>query len=151
MFSIQEHRFPFLAKVGSWNRFALNSGGTLVEKACHFFDLMRHVVGGEPVLIFASGAQDLNHLDERYPATTYIHRDSGAEQIFSRNTFDDHSELIPDILDNAFVTVDFDNGVRAMLDLCMFAEASKHQEHLVATGTKGNYALVYPVPCGSRP
>ena len=108
-----------------------------MEKACHFFDLMRRVTGGEPVLIFASGGQDLNHLEERYPASTYIAKDSGAELIFDRNKFDDHSELIPDILDNAFVTVDFDNGVRAMLDLCMFAEASKHQEHLCATGSKG--------------
>ncbi len=28
----------------------------------------------------------------------------------------------PDILDNGYVIVDFDNGARSMLDLCMFAE-----------------------------
>ena len=40
MLAIREHRFPFLPKVGDWNRFARNTGGTLVEKCCHFFDLM---------------------------------------------------------------------------------------------------------------
>ena len=41
MLSIREHRFPFLVKVGDWNRFNRNTGGTMVEKCCHFFDLMR--------------------------------------------------------------------------------------------------------------
>ena len=41
MLSIREHRFPFLPKVGDWNRFSANTGGTMVEKCCHFFDLMR--------------------------------------------------------------------------------------------------------------
>ena len=35
MLSIREHRFPFLTKVGDWNRFNHNTGGTLVEKCCH--------------------------------------------------------------------------------------------------------------------
>jgi len=31
MLSIQEHRYPFLPKIGDWNRFSENPGGTLVE------------------------------------------------------------------------------------------------------------------------
>jgi predicted dehydrogenase len=108
--AIHEHRFPFLPKVGDWNRFNRNSGGTMVEKCCHFFDLMRCIVGAEPVRVFCSGAMDVNHVDERYGGET------------------------PDILDNSFTTVDFDNGVRAMLDLCMFAEGAEEQEQLVAIG-----------------
>jgi myo-inositol 2-dehydrogenase/D-chiro-inositol 1-dehydrogenase len=65
MLAIREHRFPFLPKVGNWNRFARNTGGTLVEKCCHFFDLMRFVVGGEAVRVYASAGQDVNHLGER--------------------------------------------------------------------------------------
>ena len=38
MVSIREHRFPFLQKVGDWNRFSIRTGGTLVEKCCHFFE-----------------------------------------------------------------------------------------------------------------
>ena len=47
MLSIREHRFPFLRKVGDWNRFTARTGGTLVEKCCHFFDLMRLIMQSE--------------------------------------------------------------------------------------------------------
>src|SRR5487761_2226022 len=60
MFAIREHRYPFLAKVGDWNRFSARTGGTLVEKCCHYFDLMRLVMqiehkGDEAVRVYASG------------------------------------------------------------------------------------------------
>ena len=113
MMTVREHRNPFLKKVGNWNRFNKNSGGTLVEKCCHFFDLMHLFFQSNPKKVFASGGQDVNHLDEHY--------DDGK----------------PDIIDNAFVIVDFENGKRAMLDLCMFAEGAKYQEELSLTGDKG--------------
>ncbi len=120
MLAIREHRFPFLPKVNDWNRFNRNTGGTLVEKCCHFFDLMTHVLQARPVRVLASGAQDVNHLDERYDGAT------------------------PDILDNAFVIVDYDNGARALLDLCMFAEGSEHQEELSAVGDRGKVEAFLP-------
>ncbi|MEN9539793.1 MAG: hypothetical protein RLZZ126_2028 [Pseudomonadota bacterium] len=122
MLSIREHRYPFLPKVGDWNRFARNTGGTLVEKCCHFFDLMRLVIGRDPVRVFASGGQAHNHLDERY------------------------AEGQPDILDNAFVVVDFGRGQRAMLDLCMFAEGSRYQEHISVVGPQGKLECFIPGP-----
>ncbi|MEM7443354.1 MAG: Gfo/Idh/MocA family oxidoreductase [Pseudomonadota bacterium] len=118
MLAIREHRFPFLDKVGAWNRFGALSGGTMVEKCCHFFDLMRLITKSEPIRLWGSGAQDVNHLDEAVDGN------------------------IPDVIDNAFVTVDFANGTRALLDLCMFAEASRDQEEIVATGDEGK------VECG---
>ncbi len=120
MLSIREHRFPFLVKVGDWNRFSANSGGTMVEKCCHFFDLMRHIVGAEPVRVFCSGAMDVNHRDERYDGKT------------------------PDILDNSFTTIDFANGVRAMLDLCMFADGAESQEEITATGDAARLDVFIP-------
>lgn len=91
MVAIREHRFPFLVKVcyirlnyiqlnvlvsfnkimlvmqvNNWNRFNVNTGGTLVEKCCHFFDLMRLFAGANPVHVMASGAIDVNHKDEIY-------------------------------------------------------------------------------------
>ena len=129
MLSIREHRFPFLPKVGDWNRFNRNTGGTLVEKCCHFFDLMTHVLVARPVQVMASGGQDVNHLDERYDGE------------------------VPDILDNAFVIVDYDDGSRALLDLCMFAEGSEHQEELSAVGDAGKVEAFLPqstVRLGSR-
>jgi myo-inositol 2-dehydrogenase/D-chiro-inositol 1-dehydrogenase len=120
MVAIREHRFPFLPKVDNWNRFNRNTGGTMVEKCCHFFDLMNLLAGAHPTRVMASGAQSVNHLDERYDA----------EQ--------------PDILDNAFVIVDYDNRVRASLDLCMFAEGSRNQEELSVVGDAGKVEAYLP-------
>ena len=122
MLTIREHRFPFLQKVGDWNRFNRNTGGTLVEKCCHFFDLMRVAMQDEPVRIMASGGQDVNHLHEVYGGTR------------------------SDIWDNAYVIVDFAKGSRAMLELCMFAEGSRFQEELVAVGPEGKIEAFVPGP-----
>ncbi len=120
MLSIREHRFPFLVKVGDWNRFNRNTGGTMVEKCCHFFDLMRVIVESEPVRVFCSGAAGVNHRDETY---------GGA---------------VPDIIDNSFTTIDFANGVRAMLDLCMFADGAENQEEIVAVGDQARLDCLIP-------
>ena len=120
MVFVREHRFPFLPKVGNWNRFNRNTGGTLVEKCCHFFDLMRLAAGADPVRVAASGGHDVNHLEEEY----------GGER--------------PDILDNAFVIVEFANGVRGCLDLCMFAEASRNEQELSAVGDAGKVEAFVP-------
>jgi len=120
MLSIREHRFPFLKKVGDWNRFNRNTGGTMVEKCCHFFDLMRLITGSEAVRVYCSGAMDVNHLDEAYAGER------------------------PDIIDNSFTTVDFANGVRAMLDLSMFAEGAENQEEITAVGDKARLDVFIP-------
>ena len=120
MLAIREHRFPFLPKVGDWNRFNRLTGGTLVEKCCHFFDLMNLIVRQRPLRVFASGGADVNHRDERYDGAT------------------------PDILDNAYAVVDFDGGARALLDLCMFAENSTHEMEIVATGDRGKAEAFVP-------
>ncbi len=53
MLAMREHRFPFLVKVGDRNRRAANTGGTIVEKCRHFFDLMRLILRAEPVRVSA--------------------------------------------------------------------------------------------------
>ena len=125
MLSIREHRFPFLPKVGDWNRFSRNTGGTMVEKCCHFFDLMRLITRSEATRVYCSGAMDVNHLDERYGGET------------------------PDIIDNSYTTVDFapkngEGGARAMLDLSMFAEGAEHQEEIAAVGDAGRLEVLIP-------
>lgn len=44
---------------------------------------------------------------------------------------------VPDIIDNAFVMVEYDNGSRAMLDLCMFAEGSANEQEISVVGDYG--------------
>jgi len=120
MVGIREHRFPFLEKIGDWNRFTANTGGTWVEKCCHFFDLMTQIAGEKPVRVMSSGSQVNNHLDEVYNGQT------------------------SDILDSGYVLVDYPNQVRAMLDLCMFADATKNQEELSVVGTTGKAEALIP-------
>lgn len=122
MLTVREHRFPFLPKIGDWNRFNAKTGGTLVEKCCHFFDLMRLILNDEPVRVMASAGQGVNHLEERY---------------------DDH---VPDIWDHGYVIIDFAKGARAMLELCMFAEGARYQEEITAIGPKAKIEALVPGP-----
>lgn len=119
MLTIREHRFPFLFKVGNWNRFNRYTGGTFVEKCCHFFDLMRCAIGAEPVRVMASAPPGVNHIAE---------------------------EGAPDILDAGYAIVEFTNGTRAMLELCMYAEGARYQEEISAVGPMGKIEALVPGP-----
>lgn len=112
--SILEHRIPFLDKVNQWNKFSKYSGGTLVEKCCHYFDLLNLFAQAKPVDVFASGGMAVNFLEFEY----------GDEK--------------SDILDNAFVIVTYENGVRARFDLCMFAPM--FYEEIILCGDEGRLA-----------
>ena len=118
--AIREHREPFYPKVGDWNRFSANTGGTLVEKCCHYFNLMDLILQERPRRVFASGGQRVNHLDESYDGQR------------------------PDILDSAYVVLEYPSGARAMLDLCMFAEGSLDNEHVVVVGDQGKLESLLP-------
>lgn len=109
--SMSEYRPPFLDKVGQWNKFNEFSGGTLVEKCCHYFDLINLLAQSEPSRVFASGGQAVNFLD--------FERDG------KRSDIDDHS----------FVTIDYRNGLRASFTLNMFCP--DFYEELVICGTEG--------------
>ena len=114
--NIVEHRLPFLDKVNQWNKFSRYSGGTLVEKCCHYFDLMNLFAQSRPVSVYASGSQAVNFVDFTY---------DGEES---------------DILDNAFVTVTYENGVRAGFNLCMFAPM--FCEELTLCGDQGRLKAI---------
>lgn len=109
--SILEHRIPFLDKVNQWNKFSKYSGGTLVEKCCHYFDLLNAFAQSKPDRVFASGSMALNFLEFEYDGEK------------------------SDILDNAFVTVLYENSIRASFNLCMFAPM--FYEELVLCGDEG--------------
>ncbi len=111
MINMMEHRMPFLDKVAQWNKFAKYSGGTLVEKCCHYFDLMNLFAQSKPVEVYASGGMDVNFTEFKY-----------------------NSEP-SDIVDNAMVTVLYENGVRASFQLCMFSPM--FYEELVLCGNEG--------------
>lgn len=106
-----EHRFPFLDKVRQWNKFNIYTGGALIEKCCHYFDLMNLFAGGRPEQVFALGSQAVN---------------------FHNFAYDNKKA---DGLDQAQVTVQYDNGVIGAFSLCMFVPGAR--EELVVCGEAG--------------
>ncbi len=94
--SIVEHRMAFLDKVGQWNKYERFSGGTLVEKCCHYFDLINLFAQSRPKRVFASGSMAVNFLEF------------------------DHEQGEADILDNATVVIEYENGIRGCFQLAMF-------------------------------
>ena len=81
---------------------------------------MTLIAKSRPVSVYASGSQDVNHLDEIY---------DGARS---------------DILDNAYVVVDFANGVRGMLDLSMFGEGSRNEQEICVVGSAAKIEAMMP-------
>jgi predicted dehydrogenase len=127
MCTIRENRYPFLHKIGAWNRDPNKTGDTLVEKCCHFFDLFRLITGKE-----------MSH--------------KGVRSLAQRGLlYEDEPNLYEKpIMDAAFVVMPFrencthgesiakqsQRAVMGCLELCMYAEGSRHQEEITVTGTK---------------
>jgi len=109
--AVSEYRPPFLDKVGQWNKFNANSGGTLVEKCCHYFDLINLMAQARPTRVYASGGRAVNFTDFEYEGRA------------------------SDIDDHAFVVIDYANGTRANFTLNMFCP--DFSEEMVVTGTEG--------------
>lgn len=109
--SMSEYRPPFLDKVRQWNKFNENTGGTLVEKCCHYFDLINLMAEAKPVRVFGVGGQAVNFLDFEYEGKK------------------------SDIADHGFVIIDYDKGVKASFTLNMFCP--ELYEEIIVTGPKG--------------
>ena len=80
------------------------TGGVMLEKNSHFFDLFNWFADSNPKLVMGIGANDVNK----------------------------ESPLI----DNCFVTVEYENNVKASLTMCLFCE-NGGQNGMEIVGTKG--------------
>jgi predicted dehydrogenase len=130
--TIRENRFPFLSKVSEWNKDPQKTGDTLVEKCCHFFDLFRLISGKEMKNCAALILRGL--LDHEYG-------------------YDKRKDNPTRIIDSAYVLLDLsvpsneskqNNETIGCLELCMYADGSRHQEEIVVTGTKGRLEAYLP-------
>jgi hypothetical protein len=104
-----------------------------VEKCCHFFDLFRLITGREALLpqVRAIAQRGVNYGDE--PALYDV-----------------------PIIDSAYVLIPMqpsgggepDNpkagSLLGCLELCMYAEGSRHQEEVIVTGTLGRLEAYLP-------
>lgn len=117
MIWLKEFRNPFPSSM-LWAFDASKSGGLLVEKNCHHFDFFNWMAGSTPCRVYASGGQNV------------IRKPFGLES---------------NILDNAWVIVDYKNGVRASLGICMFGGlpykyecgVGMHMREMGVMGAKG--------------
>jgi len=92
---IKEFRGPWQRKVEDWITQKARSGGALLEKDCHHFDLFNWFTGATPVKVTGFGTVDLVYGPETFSVT-------------------------PDVLDNAQVVVQYDTGAVATLMLNMY-------------------------------
>jgi predicted dehydrogenase len=103
MLFCKEFRGPMLPGSGGWRGDPERTGGTLLEKNCHHFDLFNWFAGSEPVRVAAMGGSDASPNGQ---------------------------------VDNAWVTVEYANGVRACLGLCLFSPFGNDLE-VSAIGDEG--------------
>ena len=121
-----EFRGPFLRKVDDWIIQKRYSGGSLVDKNCHHFDLFTWLADSDPVRVSAFGGQDV------------AYRNGGLND-FMRTRWPDRKSpsVRADVLDNAWVLVEFANGARASLGVCFFAPDGRDMLELGVIGSAG--------------
>jgi predicted dehydrogenase len=105
----KEFRGPFLKKVGDWIQDSRYSGGCLVDKNCHHFDLMNWWVGSRPRKVCGFGGNNV-----------------------VRVVNNEH-----EVIDHASVTFEYENGVRGGLLLAMFAPKTGEDLEMGVIGDKG--------------
>ena len=96
----KEFRGPLQPKSGDWIQNKTMSGGLMVDKNCHHFDMMNWWAGGRPTRVSAFGALAVNRVIE------------------GNNQVNDHST----------VSYQYDNGVLGSLQVCLFARDFPHED-----------------------
>lgn len=106
----KEFRGPFQPKSRNWIQDRRRSGGCLVDKNCHHFDLMNWWIGDRPRRVVAFGGNAVNRVI------------TGPNQVH----------------DHATVSWEYDNGARGTLHLCLFAhEPPKEDLEMGIVGDAG--------------
>ena len=131
MVTIRENRYPFLHKIGGWNRDREKTGDTLVEKCCHFFDLFRLITGKEVDLpnIRAIAQRGINYEEE--------------PELYETPIIDAAYVFMP-FQDEETSTGKKRSKTMGCLEVCMYAEGSRHQEEIIVTGSKGRIEATSP-------
>lgn len=150
--TIRENRFPFLSKVNEWNKDVEKSGDTLVEKCCHFFDLFRLLSKQEMRSCTAKVQRGLLNreygYDKRMDNPTPIIDSAYVLLDFEKRNTKDNDETKEEeiFVSSSSSTPSFagQQGTLGCLELCMFADGSRHQEEIVVTGLNGRVEAYLP-------
>ena len=145
MITIRENRYPFLHKIGNWNRDPMKTGDTLVEKCCHFFDLFRLITKQEIDLpnVRALAQRGLNYRNESFLADgiDYPIIDAAYVTMPFEERSGNKNRTVNHDLDMIQMMNNKTPGTMGCLELCMYAEGSRHQEEIIVTGTKVSLLL----------
>ena len=123
----KEFREPFPQM--DWFYDKQKSGGTLIEKNTHHFDLFQWMTGSRPSRVVAMGGQNVI----RYNEPRLIHCTYCAEP--------PKTIVHSTILDNAFVLIEYENGSRANLGLSMFIKPPSDSGNTLEIGAIGSQGL----------
>jgi len=108
-----EYRGTF-GKTKDWVWEKEKSGGAIVEKNCHHYDIMDLWVGSMPTTVYATGGIAKHH-------RPHGHRS--------------------EIVDNAWILNDYENGAHGMVGVCFVGGRGKHRREFGIHGTKGKIFL----------
>ncbi|HRU06363.1 MAG TPA: Gfo/Idh/MocA family oxidoreductase [Candidatus Brocadiia bacterium] len=103
-----EYRGPFI-EMKDWVWEKDKSGGAIVEKNCHHYDILSLWIKSNPTTVYATGS---------------------IAKHFQR------SGVKSQIVDNAWILNDYENAARAMVGICFLAEKNHYREFGV-NGTEG--------------
>ena len=108
-----EYRGPFM-ETKDWVWETERSGGAIVEKNCHHYDIMDLWVDSLPTTVYATGGIAKHHAPYGYTS---------------------------EIIDNAWVLNEYENGVHGMLGICFTGVQGKHRREFGIHGTRGRIFL----------
>ena len=95
----KEFRAPFAKKVKDWILKEEQSGGSLVEKDCHHFDLFNWIIGAKPVWVSAFGGHEVlyHHRDVIDHAWVITEYENGARTCLGLCFFSPHGNDILEV------------------------------------------------------
>lgn len=108
---------------GEWRFKERCSGGAIVEKNCHHFDIFNWFIGSRPKRVCAFGGQN-------------VIRRGTAVEVVVMDTHEKNVVTDSEIIDNAVFIIEYENGARAQLTLCFFSPYGNDLE-IGAVGDKG--------------
>lgn len=105
------------------------SGGALVEKNCHHFDLFNWIAGSKPVKVFAMGGQHVIRAGQPIEVGWFYAQQDGVPSLTVADS---------QVIDHAWVTVEYESGARANLGLCLYLRPNNLAEEGLEVGVLGS-------------